>query len=307
MTETKKEFKFYLYNKPALVIVDWYNIWNRYKNIDLKLLFDYLKEYSEISQIRFYHGTIEGKDWSSKIIDDAKSIGYDVVTKESKYTKIDLSKETHLKTTVSLLNDLLVNISEKNSDMANKAYTIRQKVEGRLSRNEIDTEHGSIVNFLDNDEDLYAEIFDFVESLDPNLAELNKKINEFKNEIKKPIKKLKCDFDAEIARDMVLNISNFDNLILFSGDGDFASTVEYLIREKLKRVFVIYPQGNFGEIDYKNFGLIKFDEKGRRVFKDNFISRPVDHIVERIIKKEPADCSAGPDVDNITNQDLEVK
>ena len=62
--------------------------------------------------------------------------------------------------------------------------------------------------------------------------------------------------DAEIARDIIVNINKYDNLILFSGDGDFASTVKYIIDEYSKRVFVIYRRNAFGYPDYEEFGLI---------------------------------------------------
>jgi uncharacterized LabA/DUF88 family protein len=305
----KRDFSFYLYDKPTLVIIDWYNIYNRYKNIDLKVFFDYLKEYKEIYEIRFYQGVIKDKDWSVNIIAQAKEIGYQVVTKESKYTRIDISKESYLVNTLKMLQELLIDISANNSDVSNKIYTIKQRIESRLSRGEITMVDGVLPKFVDNDDDLVSEIYDFIETLDSSLVSLTKKIDEFKSEIGRPIKKLKCDFDAEIARDIVLNIDNFDNLILFSGDGDFASTIKYLIEEKAKRVFTMYPQGSFGEIDYVNFGLITYDAlgSGKKTFMPNFTPKPVDHILQKITKKEPADCSAGPDTYNLASRAQEVK
>ncbi len=299
--QERKEFSFYLYNKPTLVIIDWYNIYNRYKNIDLKVFFDYLKEYKEIYEIRFYQGVIKDKDWSLDIIQVAKKIGYRIMTKESKYTKIDISKEPYLINTLEMLREILATISNNNSGVANKIYTIKQRIKSRLSIIEKTKKHIPLKSFMDNDESLYVEIFEFIKTLDSNLINLTTKIEWFKNEIIKPIKKLKCDFDAEIARDIALNINNFENLILFSGDGDFASTIKYLIEEKAKRVFTMYPQGSFGEIDYVNFGLIIYDNlsSGKRTFMSGFTARPIDHIIQKITKKEPADCSAGPDIDNI--------
>jgi uncharacterized LabA/DUF88 family protein len=291
----KKEFSFYLYNKSTLVIIDWYNIWNKYKDLDLQLLFNYLKTYKEVYQVRFYNGLIQGSDWSQKILDDAKLIGYEVMSKNSKEIKIEISKEKHLKNTLDLLDKLLSSVTEKNSEIWNKLYTLHEEVKKKISEGLSD-----------------SGILDVLESVENNLKSLNIQIDIFKLEIQKPIKKPKCDFDAEIARDIILEIEKYENLILFSGDGDFASTIKYLIEEKQKRVFVMYPQGNFGQPDYIDNDLIKKndvvkDDKKRFKYKKNFTPRPVDHILQHIIKKEPADCSVGPDTNNIANPDLEVK
>ncbi len=282
----RKEFSFYLYNRPTLVIIDWFNLYNKYKNVDLRLFFDYLKGYKDVYQVRFYQGTIEGKDWSKKTIEDARSIGYEVITKRSKYIKIDIRKEGHLKKIMDLLEELLKSISDKNSEIANKIYTFKQELEKKHKGT------GSTG-------DVYSDFFEWIGEMDTDLDKLNVNINQFKAEINKPITKPKCDFDAEIAKDIILNISKFENLILFSGDGDFASTVECLVKEKNKKVFVIYPQGSFGEIDYQNFNLVRILDTGRKEYERGFVCRPIEHLISNIIKKEPADFSAGPDTSNI--------
>ncbi len=290
--EEKKDFSFYLYDKPTLVIIDWFNLYNKYKNIDLQSFFDYLKAYKDVYQVRFYQGTIEGKDWSVKTIEDARSIGYEVITKRSKYIKIDIHKESHLKNIMDLLDGLLNNVSDKNSEIANKIYSFRTEFEKKHK------ETGSF--------DLYSDFFEWVEKLDIDLKNLNINIDQFKSEISKPIRKPKCDFDAEIAKDIILDIDKYENLILFSGDGDFASTVECLVKTKNKKVFVIYPQGSFGEIDYQNFNLIRTLDTGRREYYRGFVCRPFEHLINSIIKKEPADFSAGPDMANIAKSSLRV-
>lgn len=292
--QEKKEFSFYLYDKPTLVIIDWFNLYNKYKDIDLQLFFDYLKRYKDVYQVRFYQGAIEGKDWSVKTIEDARQIGYEVVTKRSKYIKIDIRKEGHLKKIMDLLEELLNSITDKNNEIANKIYTFKTELENKHK--------GS-----GNTGDVYSDFFKWVGEIDKDLEKLNININQFKSEINKPITKPKCDFDAEIAKDIILDIEKFENLILFSGDGDFASTVEYLIKKRSKKVFVIYPQGSFGEIDYINFNLIQILETKRRVYERGLVCRPADHLISNIIKKEPADFSAGPDISNVANPDSKVK
>ena len=187
------------------------------------------------------------------------------------------------------LQSLLDNISEKNSNIANQIYTVRNKVKEKISE-------------ISETDDIFA----FIDEIDNDLKDLGININTFKNELEKPIRKPKCDFDAEIAKDVILDIDKYQNLVLFSGDGDFASTVEFLIIQKAKRVFVMYPRGSFGEIDYQNFNLIKRLEDKRREYAKGLVCRPVDHILQHIIKKEPADCSAGPDTNNVANPASEV-
>lgn len=275
-------FSFYLYSRPTLVVIDWFNLWNKHNEVDLQKFFDYLKTNPEVYQIRFYNGLIEGKDWSQGILSTAESIGYKVVTKKSKQIKIDISKESHLKSTLELLDRLLLSISDKNSEIWNKLYTLHESVQKKLVEGVSD-----------------SEILDVLDAVESDLKQLNIQIDTFKIEIEKPIKKPKCDFDAEIARDLILEIGNYENLILFSGDGDFASTVKYLVEEKNKRVFVMYPSGSFGEPDYRENTLI-YDNFGERKYQQGFIAVPVYRILNSI-KKAPADFSAGPDTGNITN------
>lgn len=289
MEEIKKQFSFYLYDKPTLVIVDWFNVWNKYRDIDLQLFFDYLKTYSEIYQIRFYNGLIEGKEWSQKILDNANSIGYKVVSKKSKQIKIDIYKEGHLKNALDLLNKLLSDISDKNSEIWNNLYTLHKELEKKISDGISD-----------------SEILDVLDSVETDLKKLNIQIDTFKTEIQKPIRKPKCDFDAEIGRDMILEIDSYENLILFSGDGDFASTVKFLVQEKSKRIFVMYPSGSFGEPDYIENNLIYFNDN-KKLYEKGFSAFPVYRILDNITKKAPVDYSTGPDTDNIANSNTKVK
>lgn len=289
METPKKQFSFYLNNKPTLVVLDWFSLYNRYNKIDLQLFFNYLKGYKDIYQIRFYQGTIQEKDWSVKLIESARSIGYEVVTKLSKYIRIEIKKEKHLEVVMRNLQTLLDDIGNTNNKVAGQIYTIKTKINERLA-NGIDVQ----------------DLFNFIDEIDEDIKGLGVNINSFRSELEKPIRKPKCDFDAEIAKDVILDIDKYDNLILFSGDGDFASTVEYLVTQKNKTVFVMYPQGSFGETDYRNFNLIKLLADKRREYKKGFICRPVDHILQNIVKKEPADFSAGPDTNNIAKTDVAV-
>lgn len=55
----------------------------------------------------------------------------------------------------------------------------------------------------------------------------------------------KCDFDVEITRDIINKASNFQTLILFSGDGDYATLVRDMII-KGKKVIVVFAPDHKG-------------------------------------------------------------
>jgi len=57
--------------------------------------------------------------------------------------------------------------------------------------------------------------------------------------------KRKCDFDLEIGLDCFERLEKFDGFIIFSGDGDFATLYQRLIKRK-KQVIVIYMYGHLG-------------------------------------------------------------
>lgn len=65
------------------------------------------------------------------------------------------------------------------------------------------------------------------------------------NLLAKPILRRKCDFDVEIAKEILLNLDQFQSFILVSGDGDYAPIFDVL-RERRKQAILIFPQGGLG-------------------------------------------------------------
>jgi len=55
----------------------------------------------------------------------------------------------------------------------------------------------------------------------------------------------KCDFDLEIGLDCFERLDKFSGFIILSGDGDFATLYERLIKRR-KQVIVIYAHGSLG-------------------------------------------------------------
>jgi len=56
----------------------------------------------------------------------------------------------------------------------------------------------------------------------------------------------KCDLDVEMAVDLIKMRDLFDNIILFSGDGDLMYATEYLNKEFGKKVYIFGARGHIG-------------------------------------------------------------
>ena len=93
-------------------------------------------------------------------------------------------------------------------------------------------------------EDLHR-ICDGLEKANSEIAE------QLKVAMELPIYRRKCDFDCEIAVDVMNNIDSIDSLILFSGDGDYAVVADELIKRS-KQMIVVFAPGYKGK-EYGNF------------------------------------------------------
>lgn len=78
--------------------------------------------------------------------------------------------------------------------------------------------------------------------------------------------KRKCDFDLEIGLDAIELAKNYDSFVFFSGDGDYATLYERLIK-KGKQVVVIYMYGCLGR---------EIWEMKRGIFKASVVKLGVD-------------------------------
>jgi uncharacterized LabA/DUF88 family protein len=230
----KQNFKFQLSGK-TLVIIDWANVYGwfsdpRSKNylgweIDVKKLFDHLSIYPEIYDKRLYQGIENGNKRSESFGIEAKSIGYNLISKEVKWVPVSLDK-SHFKKVIKELFDVLDGIKNTNSDIATRLYELKGKIEDRLSS------------------------YELIEGLDLELKKLNIGIDDLQKHLSEPVLRRKCDFDVEIARDIFNMSADFNQLILFSGDGDFSALVDDLTI-KGKKVIVVFAQGHKGK-EYKN-------------------------------------------------------
>lgn len=77
----------------------------------------------------------------------------------------------------------------------------------------------------------------------------------------------KCDFDVEMAIDLVRLQSEYDNIVLFSGDGDLVYALRYLRDAFGKSSYVFGARGHVGKevVDATREGIIQ-----RLLYADDF-------------------------------------
>jgi uncharacterized LabA/DUF88 family protein len=98
---------------------------------------------------------------------------------------------------------------------------------------------------------------------------LNTQLKELNQRGKKFIKDLKCNFDVEIGRDMLLDYhsATINNFVLWSGDSDFADPVRQLLIDKKKVTLFATARKVAVELnELKNYGLFIFDIQKIREF-----------------------------------------
>lgn len=154
----KKEFKFKLRGK-TLVLVDWANVYgwtnNLKQEVDASKLYEYLRRYKEIDEIRFYFGEDKTNKKSGNFLTQIQKIGYSLVKKDVKFIKV--------------------------FDQTGKNFFLKRK----------------------------------------------------------------CDFDLEIGLDCFELIDKYQSFIFFSGDGDYRTLYDRLLK-KHKQIIVVFGKGSLG-------------------------------------------------------------
>lgn len=92
-----KEFKRIILKDKTAVFIDWANVYGWKKSlkseIDISVLYRYLKSYKEIEEIYLYFGK-DNHPKSEEFLNKAEKIGYKIITKPVKYILIEnLEKE----------------------------------------------------------------------------------------------------------------------------------------------------------------------------------------------------------------------
>jgi len=233
----------------TIVCIDWANVYGWFSDlgwdIEPQKLFDYLKSYPEIFENRFYYGT-DDNEKSKIFLRRIKSIGFNLITKAVKFVPVSLDK-SHFRKIFQEVKEVLENAKEKNSEIVDKLNKLSDKIEN-LPLPQIDyPEYHTLVTVGEKQLD---EIFALIADLNEDLVNANVDINILQAELDKPINRRKCDFDCELVMDVMNNLNNFDCLMLFSGDGDYAALVNNLIGLG-KKVILVFCHGHLGK-EYKD-------------------------------------------------------
>lgn len=291
-------------------MIDWANVhgWFSRPNsrsylgwkISPQRLFEYLNTYTEIWDKRLYHGIENGNKRSEDFGAEVTGIGFTFITKDVKWAPVYLNEENHFKVVVKKLFEVLDGVKVTNSDIATKLYELRGKIESRLAATVADFDSDGSVQgvypaYKLEDQNVYDSAYELIEELDTDLKKLNISIEALQLTLLEPVRRRKCDFDVEIARD-VCNLSNdFDTLILFSGDGDYSALVDDLI-SKGKKVIVVFAPGHKG----KEYETLQEQVKKKALSYRLFICT-VEHLKENISVETtiPPNFSGGRDVSNL--------
>lgn len=247
-------FKFKL-NSKTFVVIDWANVYGWFSapnsktclgwEVDPKKLFTYLKSYPNIADINFYFGVESDKTKSVAFKKEIESIGYTHKSKGVKWVPAILETTAHFKVLVRRLFDVLDNVKNTNSAVSNRLYDLVKKL-GEVLESGYGISATGEPTYTFFDDEQVRVIYELVEELDGNLRKLNLDITELQISLRGPVQRRKCDFDVEISRDVYNNLSTFETLIIFSGDGDYATLAEDLI-SKNKKVIVIFANGHMGK------------------------------------------------------------
>lgn len=213
-----------IFDKKTNIYIDFANVirWqDKFKwHIDLKRLKQFLDSFDAINLVKFYSGTIMGKEESEKFIEDIKKMNYNVHTKSVKIMNLSIDVSSISMDSPILLRDF-----------------IRKPL---LAKFDLET----------------------IEYLNKKLKELNDKGIKF-------IEDLKCNFDVEIGRDILIDYekNEIENFVLWSGDSDFADPINQLLEDGKKVILFATARKVASELnELKGKGLLIFDIQKIRNF-----------------------------------------
>ena len=213
-----KEEKIFKLRGKTLVIIDWANVYGWFKKlkweIDPQKLYNYLKSYPEIVEIRFYFGIEKENKKSEEFHRLIKSIGYNLISKEVKWVPVDIKFTEFIKGEDGQVNK--IGRYDKERKIVQELKGLSKELNGLIKA-------GGFV-------------------------------------------RRKCDFDVEITRDVLMSLDKVDGIILFSGDGDYASLAEEVIKAG-KQMILVFARGCKGK-EYENFdkGLYQCSVKKLKKF-----------------------------------------
>lgn len=282
-----KEFLDISKASKVLVCIDWTNVfyWKRIKRegrivkkkekIDPHKLYDYLNNDKRITEKKIFFGLEKARE---TVMDNI--VRWVNLKKKKELSNLEeLVKDLEgIRSTEEISSDLIKQISEVfNEYRSDKIIKEFQAIGFNISPKDVKIFYTSLTEltkFKYVVQDLQKIIRDAKDILKKNiqlpgigskdvdlLQEQEEKISKI---CSKKIKNRKCDCDVDIVVDMVKNLDNFDTFIIFSGDGDYAPAVNYIL-EKGKNIAIISVENQLG----REFGKIPSSQKFSKIFADN--------------------------------------
>jgi uncharacterized LabA/DUF88 family protein len=254
-----KDFKFEL-NGKTWVIIDWANVHGWFQStkweIDPKKLYNYLRAYKNICEMRLYFGIDNTTDITRNAYKELESSGFTLISKEVKFVPVSL-KDSPFKATYKNVSEKLNKIEEGLKTIDDFIENLNGQLENlkgpQMGYDLIHKRNTYVgIDFTPIEDAL--KILDFISE---DFTNLQMTFSELYRIITKEIKRRKCDLDVEITRDIYTNFNEIDTLILFSGDGDFKAIIEDFIKNG-KKVIVVFGAGHLGkEIQQLSNGIFK--------------------------------------------------
>src|SRR3989339_808046 len=100
-----------IFNKRTNIYIDYANVrpWSQKLgwHVDLKRLKQFLDSFDTVNEIKFYQGTLKGKEQSETIIKQAGELGYIVKTKPVKIMKISIDASSVPNDSTELLKEFI--------------------------------------------------------------------------------------------------------------------------------------------------------------------------------------------------------
>lgn len=249
-------------SQKILVCIDWANVfrWERIKRekrvkktkekIDVKKLQDYLKKKIKTKNNKIFFGLEKSKE----------SVMDNIVRWVNK------KKRKQIESLDELVKDLrkIESSEEVSSNLKEQIREIYDEYRSTKIIQEFkdvgfDTAIKEVKTFKDSlmdlpkfqyvIKDLQDKIIKIQEDLDSynatdgsidkeKFAKLREKIEEISKICNKKVKNRKCDSDVDIVIEIIRNLDNFDTFVIFSGDGDYASAVQYFL-DKEKNIALV--------------------------------------------------------------------
>lgn len=111
----------------TLAVIDWANVYGWTKKlkwqVNVQKLFDFLKSYPEIFDIRFYFGVEKNNEKSEKFQKEVVGIGFNLISKEVKWVPVIL-EQSHFKNILKELKEIFQNWQEPHSVSGASSITL---------------------------------------------------------------------------------------------------------------------------------------------------------------------------------------